>query len=65
MSAFHEKPLMHDEYVNSGFMVFKKQALDYFDDRMLEDGRIAEEGKPEVLLKNEGSYFYKAYHGVA
>ncbi|KKT82105.1 MAG: hypothetical protein A3B99_04285 [Candidatus Yanofskybacteria bacterium RIFCSPHIGHO2_02_FULL_44_12b] len=29
---------------------------------VLEEGRIIEEGRPEELLKNKSSHFYKAYH---
>ena len=36
VTAFHEKPLMHKDYVNSGFMVFNRNVFDYLDDNMLE-----------------------------
>src|SRR3989344_6093183 len=33
VSDFYQKPRMHD-YISGGFMVFKKKALDYFDNGM-------------------------------
>ena len=47
ITAFHEKPLMED-YVNSGFMYFRREAIPYFDDAMFEQTtlpRLAREGK--------------------
>ena len=35
--AFEQKPLLHD-YVSGGFMVFKKEAMKYFDEGIMENG---------------------------
>lgn len=37
---FDEKPLIHDSYVNSGFMVFSRKVFNYLDDGMLEAGLL-------------------------
>ena len=57
---FHEKPLMRDSYVNSGFMVFNKKVFDYLDDEMLETNtlpRLAKSGELSVY-RHQG--FWKA-----
>lgn len=55
---FEQKPLMFD-YVNGGFMIFNKKALDYFDEGPMENGliKLAKEGQLSVY-KHEG--FWKA-----
>lgn len=57
---FHEKPLMRDSYVNSGFMIFNKKVFDYLDDEMLETNtlpRLAKSGELSVY-RHQG--FWKA-----
>jgi glucose-1-phosphate cytidylyltransferase len=55
---FHQKPIMPD-YVSGGFMVFKKEALDYFDNGQMEDGlkKMAKDGQLSVF---EYKGFWKA-----
>lgn len=58
VAAFNQKPLMHD-YVSGGFMIFKRVAFKYFNDRDMEDGliKMAADGQLSVY-GHEG--FWKA-----
>lgn len=49
-SHYEQKPLMR-EYVNGGFMVFKKEALDYFDTGTMEGAF------PKLIKKNQLSVY--------
>ncbi|MBU2025309.1 glucose-1-phosphate cytidylyltransferase [Patescibacteria group bacterium] len=55
---FKQKPLITD-YVNGGFMVFKKQAFSYFDNGPIEDGleRMVKDGQLSVFRHDD---FWKA-----
>lgn len=50
-SKFIEKPILK-EWVNGGFMVFKRQALDYF-----KEGEMEHEGLKRLIGKNQLSVF--------
>lgn len=55
---FREKPVLH-EYVSGGFMVFKRKALDFFDEGRMEDGLARLAKKRQLsLFPYEG--FWKA-----
>lgn len=57
---FHEKPLMHDSLVNSGFMVFKPEVFDYLDHGMIEATtlpRLANNSDLSIYIHNG---FWKA-----
>jgi glucose-1-phosphate cytidylyltransferase len=58
VSRFREKPVL-TEFISGGFMVFKKEALKYFDDSEMENGlrRLAEANQLS-LYPHEG--FWKA-----
>ena len=53
---FHEKPLMRDNYVNSGFMVFNKKIFDYLDSEMLEKNTLP-------ILAKSGELSVYRHHG--
>jgi glucose-1-phosphate cytidylyltransferase len=55
---FEQKPVMFD-YVNGGFMIFNKEAFDYFDETPMESGliKLAKAGQLSVY-KHDG--FWKA-----
>jgi len=57
---FHEKPLMQDSYINSGFMVFTHKIFDYLGHGMLETETLAHlAGKNQLsIYKHKG--FWKA-----
>lgn len=60
VTDFYEKPLMEDNYVNSGFMVFNRTMFNYLDNEMLETNtlpRLAQEHKLS-LYPHKG--FWKA-----
>lgn len=52
--GFDQKPLMHD-YASGGFMIFKKEAFNYFDNDQMENGlkKLAEE-KQLSIFEYEG-----------
>lgn len=58
VTGFDQKPLLHD-YVSGGFMIFKKEAFDYFDKGQMEDGlkRLVKDGQLSIF-EHEG--FWKA-----
>lgn len=58
VTGFEQKPRLHD-YVNGGFMVFRREALAYIDNGPLEDAfpRLAEKGELSLFV-HEG--FWKA-----
>ena len=54
VTQFRQKPILH-EYVSGGFMVFKKEALDYFDDGDMEHGLARLANKRQLsLFPHEG-----------
>lgn len=57
---FDEKPLIHDSYVNSGFMVFNKKIFDYLDDEMLEIGLLPRLAKTQNLSVYRHHGFWKS-----
>lgn len=55
---FEQKPMMFD-YVNGGFMVFKKEALNFFDEGPMEEGLIRMAKNNQLsIYKHEG--FWKS-----
>ena len=55
---FKQKPLTYD-YVSGGFMVFKKEAFDYFDNEEMENGLIKIANQNQLsIFKHDG--FWKA-----
>lgn len=55
---FEQKPMMFD-YVSGGFMIFNKQALNYFDNGPMESGLVKLAGEKQLAVyKHEG--FWKA-----
>ena len=55
---FRQKPVLK-EYISGGFMVFKKEAFDYFDDGDMENGLIKMSDEKQIcLFPHEG--FWKA-----
>lgn len=60
VTAFHEKPLMHDEYVNSGFMVFDRRVFDYLDEGMFEATTLPKLAAARNLSMYRHKGFWKA-----
>jgi len=57
---FHEKPLLRDNYVNSGFMVFNRKVFNYLDDEMLETNTLPRLAKAGELSVYRHHGFWKA-----
>jgi len=56
---FTQKPLLYDDYVSAGFMIFNKKALNYFDDGPMENGLIKLANERQLsIFKHDG--FWKA-----
>ena len=54
VTKFRQKPILH-EYVSGGYMIFKKEALEFFDDGDMENGLIRMANKQQVsLFPHEG-----------
>ncbi len=64
VTNFHEKPLMHDDYVNSGFMVFNRKVFDYVGDEMLEANTLPHLAKEGQLSLYPHKGFWKAMDTV-
>lgn len=60
VTDFHEKPLMHDDYVNSGFMVFNRNVFDYIDNEMLESHTLPRLAHAQQLSVYSHKGFWKA-----
>ena len=60
ITAFHEKPLMHDQYVNSGFMVFQQNIFDHIDDGMFEATTLPKLARERNLSLYRHKGFWKA-----
>jgi glucose-1-phosphate cytidylyltransferase len=58
VTQFRQKPILH-EYISGGFMIFKKEALKYFDEGDMENGLIRMANEKQLsLFPHEG--FWKA-----
>lgn len=57
---FHEKPFLHDDYVNSGFMVFNRKIFDRLDDEMLESITLPKLAREKQLSVYSHKGFWKA-----
>jgi len=54
ITQFKQKPILH-EYINGGFMIFKKEALRYFDEGNMENGLIKMANEKQLsLYRHEG-----------
>lgn len=60
ITDFHEKPLLQDSYVNSGFMVFNRSMFDYLDDEMLETNTLPHLAREHALSMYSHKGFWKA-----
>lgn len=60
VTDFHEKPLMQDNYVNSGFMVFNRKMFDYLDNEMLETNTLPRMARDHMLSLYPHKGFWKA-----
>jgi len=60
VTDFHEKPLINDNYVNSGFMVFTPEIFNYLDDDMLEARTLPRLAKDRNLSIYSHKGFWKA-----
>lgn len=57
---FEEKPLIHDSYVSSGFMVFNRKVFDYLDSGMLEAGLLPRLARIQNLSVYRHHGFWKS-----
>lgn len=54
VTQFRQKPILH-EYISGGFMIFKTEAMEYFDDGDMEHGLIRLANKKQLsLFPHEG-----------
>ncbi len=59
VTDFYEKPLLQDNYVNSGFMVFNRRIFDYLDDEMLETNTLPRLAQERALSMYPHKGFWK------